>query len=346
MPYDEARMTKYPSIFRGPLGISGCEFLRRWCLVIWHWVLRCAGHAFLLLACACSPARENEVVVYTSQDQVYAEPIFKSFEAEMGIRVKAVFDTESVKTAGLANRLRFERNNPQCDLFWNNEEMHTRFLAKENLFRPPATTQTENWAYLGYRTRRMVINTNALTLAAAPKSLLELTNSTWRGRVVLAYPLFGTTAYQFLALRQFWGDAKWKSWCRALAANGAKVVDGNSMVVKLVAKGEAQIGLTDWDDVASGQEQRFPVSALAISDETLAIPNTVALVRNSPHPKNAERLRAYLLRDDVRQKLHDIGAIEGTDFEGIRAKTLKMDWNSALANFDEASLFLKEVFLR
>ena len=54
----------------------------------------------LTLAIGCGPAtmpvKQNFIVVYTSQDQIYAEKIFKKFTVDTGIKVKAVFDNESV----------------------------------------------------------------------------------------------------------------------------------------------------------------------------------------------------------------------------------------------------------
>src|ERR1051325_339562 len=79
-------------------------------------------------------ARPSEVIAYCAQDQVYAEAIFKDFQKETGIKVRAVFDNEAVKTVGLANRLRAERKHPQCNVFWGNEEMRTRQLAAESVF--------------------------------------------------------------------------------------------------------------------------------------------------------------------------------------------------------------------
>src|SRR5205823_6598006 len=124
-------------------------------------------------------------------------------------------------------------------------ELRTRQLAAQNAFR-----ETNAWAAVGYRSRRIAINTNHLALASAPHSLVELTNEMWRGKAALAYPLFGTTATHFLALRQQWGDAEWQTWCRALAANKPFLLEGNSAAVKHVARGEAWIGLTDADDIA------------------------------------------------------------------------------------------------
>src|SRR5262245_23204005 len=190
----------------------------------------------------------GQIVAYVAQDQVYAEPIFREFEKESGIKVKPVFDSEAVKTVGLANRLLAEKDHPQCDLFWGNEEMRTRQLAAKGLFREP-----DGWAAFGYRSRRLVMNTNRLSAATAPRSLLQLTNETWRGKVALAFPQFGTTGAYFCALRQHWGDVAWESWCRALAANKPLLVDGNSVVVKLVVQGEAWVGMTDSDDIADAQ---------------------------------------------------------------------------------------------
>src|SRR5215831_5667839 len=148
---------------------------------------------------------EYRVVVYCAQDQVYAEPIFREFEQQTGIRVAAVYDNEAAKTVGLANRLIAERHHPQCDVFWGNEEMRTRQLAQQHIFR-----ETNGWAAFGYRSRRIVINTNRLSLAAAPLSLLEFTNSAWHGKFAVAYPQFGTTGTHFHALRQLWGDSLWE----------------------------------------------------------------------------------------------------------------------------------------
>src|SRR5258706_2787199 len=148
-----------------------------------------AGVLLPLLTRLGGGGRAKVVVVYASQDEVYAEPILQEFTRQTGIKVKAVYDSEAVKTVGLANRLLAERARPRCDVFWNNEELRTRQLAAQNLFR-----ETNAWVAIGFRSRGMAINTDRLSLAAAPKSLLELTNESWRGKVALAYPFFGTTS--------------------------------------------------------------------------------------------------------------------------------------------------------
>lgn len=282
------------------------------------------------------------MIVYTSQDEVFAEPIFKDFEAQTGIHVRPVYDSEAVKTVGLVNRLLTEQSNPQCDVFWNNEEFRTRQLAAHDIFR-----LTNGWTHLGFRTRRIVINTNLLSAANAPRTFSDATNSIYRGKVALAYPLFGTTSTHFLALRQLWGDEGWQKWCRALAANKPFLVDGNSVVVKQVARGEAWFGFTDSDDIAGAQREGSPIMALPVTDETLFVPNTVGVIRDCPHPEAAERLFEFLSDAKVSQKLVELRALEAATLDPARAATgLKVDWDKLLHDLDSATEETKQIFLR
>jgi iron(III) transport system substrate-binding protein len=299
------------------------------------------------------------VVIYAAQDQVYAEPILREFEKETGIMVKAVYDSEAVKTVGLANRLLAERSHPQCDVFWGNEEMRTRQLTAQGVFR-----ETNGWAAFGYRSRRIVINTNfvserrsptrldsdtaqqhAGSEIGAPTSLLELTNEIWRGKVALGFPQFGTTATHFHALKQLWGETAWLAWGRALAANKPFIVDGNSVVVKQVGRGEAWIGLTDSDDIFAGQREGLPIAAMPLTEESLLIPNTVAVIHNAPHPGNAQVLFEYLQRREVVEKLVQVKALENAT-DRPDANTMKPDWDVLLRDLETTTKQLNEIFLR
>jgi iron(III) transport system substrate-binding protein len=242
---------------------------------------------------------------------------------------------------GLANRLLAERAHPRCDVFWGNEELRTRQLAAKDVFRAK-----DGWAAFGYRSRRIVINTNRLSVASAPHSLLELTNQTWRGKVALAYPQFGTTATHFHALRQHWGDAVWEGWCRALAVNKPFLVDGNSVVVKTVGRGDAWIGLTDSDDISAGQAEGLPVAALSMSGETLLIPNTVAVVREAPDPEPAQRLYEFLQRPEVVRQLVAAHALEGASAADVSVPTLKVNWEALLRDLETTTAKLNTIFLR
>ncbi|HTL17802.1 MAG TPA: substrate-binding domain-containing protein [Patescibacteria group bacterium] len=286
-------------------------------------------------------AATPRVVAYCAQDQLYAEPIFREFEKQTGTKVLAVYDNEAVKTVGLANRLVAERGHPVCDVFWGNEEMRTRQLAQQNVFR-----ETNGWAAFGYRSRRIVINTNQMTQASGPNSIFELTNATWRGSVALAYPQFGTTATHFHVLRQCWGDSFWQQWCKSLAANKPFLVDGNSEVVKAVARGDVKVGITDSDDIADGQREGLPVAQLPMTPETLLIPNTVAVIRGAPDPKAAQQLFDYLQSPGVLQKLLEAKALEGPATGPPGQQTLRPNWEAVLRDLPVTTAELNRIFMK
>ncbi len=296
----------------------------------------------LLISITEVEARQQpHVVAYCAQDQTYAEPVFVQFEHETGIKVQAVFDNEAVKTVGMANRLIAERAHPVCDVFWGNEEMRTRQLAAQGVFR-----ETNGWASFGYRSRRIVINTNQLANVAPGMSFQELTNARWRGKIALAYPQFGTTATHFHVLRQLWGDDRWGAWCRALAANKPLLVDGNSEVVRAVGRSDAWVGLTDSDDIADGQNEGLPIAALPMSAQTLLIPNTVAVIRGGPDPVEAQRLFSYLQSPAVVDILIRAKALEGTRIESVTTPILHPQWPQVLEEVSHTTAELNQIFLR
>jgi iron(III) transport system substrate-binding protein len=308
-----------------------------------------SGTRFLCAAAVCAvvflsgcvPSARERVILYCAQDQEYAEPILREFTRSTGIEVRALYDSEAVKTVGMANRLLAERSHPQCDVFWSNEEFRTVQLSIQGVFDevPPVSR-------FGYRSRRMVINTNLVNAASVPGSLKELTNAVWKGRVAVSYPLFGSSASHFLALRQRWGHEAWMGWCRALAANKPFLVDGNSVVVKYVGRGEAAIGLTDSDDIAAEQKEGLPVAALPLDEDLLLIPNTVAVIRDGPHPAEARRLAEFLRGKETVARLAAVGAIEGVSSAGVGRESWQPDWVVVARELDVGLAAMKELFLR
>lgn len=78
----------------------------------------------------------KQVIVYTSLDNVFSEPILKMFEEKTGIKVLAVYDSEATKTTGLVNRLIAEKDAPKADVFWNSETGRTIILKDKGVLTP------------------------------------------------------------------------------------------------------------------------------------------------------------------------------------------------------------------
>jgi len=292
---------------------------------------------FNWLQCGGSPA----VTVYCAQDQVFAEPLFRDFERETGYRVRAVFDSEATKTVGLANRLMAEAANPRADLWWGNEEFRTRQLAARGVLET-------NWTAFGRRERVLVVNTNHSHGLPSPLTLAALTNAALRGRMALAWPLFGTTPTHLLALRERRGAPAWEAWCRALAANRPWVLDGNSVVVQVVGGGQAWVGLTDDDDVvAVGLRNGLPVAAVPLPPEDgLVIPNTLARVAGRQDSPAARALRAWLASPPVLARLLEAGALSGTNAPTPAERLPEGTWAAMLSGLEANTAWLQETFVR
>jgi iron(III) transport system substrate-binding protein len=307
------------------------------------WAFAIASIGCFCLLSGCGRPEPSGLTVYASQDQVYAEPLLRRFTERTRIPVQAIYDSEAVKTVGLANRLLAERDRPLADVFWSNEEFRTRQLAAAGVFR-----ETNGWVAFGQRSRQWVIHTQALAQAqisqTVPASLLELTNSRWRGKVAMASPLFGSTATHFCVLRQRWGEEIWKQWCADLSRNELILTEGNSMVVRLVARGQALIGLTDSDDIAAGQREGWPVRGVSLGAEGWRMPNTVGIIRGSRRLAQAQQLMDYLRSAESLAFLEGAAAVEpATSSEAILPT---VNWEALLRDLPATTDLLRSIFLR
>jgi iron(III) transport system substrate-binding protein len=271
----------------------------------------------LVLGCdrRSSPnAPTKEVVLYTSIDQPVARPILDAFTQRTGIKVLIKTDAEASKTAGLVETIRAEKANPQADVFWNNEPFHTINLAEEGLLAPyesPAAKAVapqfkdpkSRWASNGLRLRMIAVSPRGEKVT----TIEQLADPALKGRVAMANPAFGTTSGHVAALFVVWGQNRAEQFLRDLKANDIKLLGGNGEVVKQVAAGNIDAGLTDNDDVDSMLREGGTLKGVPARTKddpgTLALPCTVGLVAGARHDAEAKQLIDYLLSSDVEGRL-------------------------------------------
>jgi iron(III) transport system substrate-binding protein len=264
------------------------------------------------------------VTIYVSTDRVFSEPVLREYEKRTGVRVNPVYDTEETKSTGLANRLIAEKERSQADVFWSNEPVRTLVLKSRGVLAayrspsaegiPPALMDQEGyWTGFSARIRVIAYNTKLVKADEAPRSVFELADPKWRGQVAMADPRFGSTSFHVAALYAMAGDEKMDDFFRRLKANAVRVVDGNSVVRDLVARGEVKVGLTDTDDVNVAIEDKQPIAMVLPDAAGLGVPvmpNMVSLIANAPHPDQGRRLIDYLLSADVERQLAQSEAVQ------------------------------------
>jgi iron(III) transport system substrate-binding protein len=295
------------------------------------WVLRFLGSranwlsalALLVSSLLIGPAAASEVVIYTSVDQEFAEPVLKQFEKQSGIKVKAVFDAEAAKTVGLERRLIAEKARPRADVFWNSEYLRTLRLGAEGVLTPqppiaqsiPAEYRSKDalWIGFGLRARVLIVNTQLVPDSAMPSTLADLADPRWKGKVAIAKPYFGTTSTHFAALYSRWGEAPYTQFLQSLKANQVALLPGNADVRDAVAAGRFALGLTDSDDALGAIEAGKPVRMIFPDqgrEGAFGVFHTVALIKGGPNPQAALRLAEYLASETTESELIRSGAVQ------------------------------------
>jgi iron(III) transport system substrate-binding protein len=322
-----------------------------------------------LAACSTAPPGRS-VVVYVSIDQVYAEPVLREFERRSGIVVRAVFDIEAAKATGLASRIAAEKSRPQADVFWNSEFVQTLRLKRLGVLatsRPrradslPAHLQDRDgvWHASGARFRVILANTNRLSVTDRPRSWEDFASQTYPALdIVVASPLFGTSADQAAALYAAWGPDRARRLYAELKARGVRVVDGNSVVRDLVVQGTAAAGWTDSDDACGAVKKGAPVE-LILPDQnqqgTLLVPGTIAQVAGAPHPTEAMALLEFLLDPSTEQVLIDSGFFQVSVkpggpvhpcLGGAVVKTMAVSLDDIAAQLDASGQDMRSIFGR
>lgn len=333
-----------------------------------------AGFVLLasLLLAVCRPGAGGDhrlVVVYTALDEDFSRPVFELFTRQTGIQVLGKFDTESTKTVGLTQAIFAEAERPRCDVFWNNEIVNTLRLERGGLLigypTPAAATFPKQyrstrgvWHGFAARARVLLVNTDLVAAEDRPDSIMDLADPRWQGRVGIAKPLAGTTASHAACLFAVWGPQQSKEYFRSVKSN-VRVMAGNKQVAQAVARGELAFGLTDTDDAVIELQALWPV-AIVYPDQgpeqlgTLFIPNTVAIIRDAPHPKEAKQLVDFLLSPQVEQMLAEGPSAQiplnwqvktAPRVESPRTvRAMEVDFEAAAAQWDAAATFLRDLF--
>jgi len=324
--------------------------------------------AVVLLA-GCSPASKapEEVVVYSSVDEVFARPIAERFEQKTGIKVRLVPDTEETKSTGLLNRLIAEKQRPQADVFWSGDPVRAALLKSKGVSAAYQSPEAKglpalysdshgHWTGFSARARVLIYNTNLVSKDKKPSSVMDLLDARFRGKSCIANPLFGTTSMHAAALFQVLGDEKAKEFFNGFIANGGTVLSSNGEVRRRVAAGDFAIGITDTDDAHVAVQEGRPV-AIVYPDAggmgTLIIPNAAVLIAGAPHAVQGKRFIDYLLSPETEQALAESDAAQMPVRPGVpvpegmvrleQITPMRVDYMTLASKLDELNNgFLKE----
>ena len=323
-----------------------------------------AGFIPMSFIVGCGQKDSNEVVVYVSEDQVFSEPILKDFEADTGIRVMAVFDTEETKSTGVMNRLIAEKGNPQADVYWANEPIRAIVLKQkgisEKYYSPssdgiPDSFKDPQGYWTGFSARARVLVVNAEE--EAPSSILAYIDEKWKNKGVVANPLFGTTTSWVASLFTIWDEDKAGNFMEKMKQNGTKMSTSNGESTMLVANKEFVFSLVDSDDATNAIRDGKPVHQIYPDQEEgglgcLVLPNAAVLIKGGPNPENGRKFIDYVLSSQTEHKLAFADCAQIPLHEGVETpddvieieelRTMPVDFEVVATKLQRIQPYLKE----
>ncbi|HLC21399.1 MAG TPA: ABC transporter substrate-binding protein, partial [Candidatus Methylomirabilis sp.] len=176
-------------------------------------ILLILGWASAIMLSPSAPASASELVIYSGRKESAIKPVVELFERKTG--AKAVLKIG--KTSGLANEILQERQRPRADIFIATEAGVCEVLAREGALDPYAPAGARSipseyksskgfWTGISGRARVILYNKGLVRNEEVPRSVLDLADAKWKGKVAIAGTLERTTLSWLSALVHVMGE--------------------------------------------------------------------------------------------------------------------------------------------
>ncbi|MEU2613918.1 iron ABC transporter substrate-binding protein [Micromonospora sp. NPDC007271] len=194
---------------------------------------------------------DKRLTVYSGRSEALVKPVLEKFEKASGITVDVRYGT----TSQLAAQLLEEGKRSPADVFFAQDAGALGAVGKAGLFavlpaeqldRVPAAYRDAKgrWVGVSGRSRVLAYNADQVTAAELPKTVFELTDPRWQGKIGVA-PTNGSFQAFVTALRVQHGDAKAREFLTGLKANQPQIREGNVQIVADIDAGTLAVGLVN-----------------------------------------------------------------------------------------------------
>jgi iron(III) transport system substrate-binding protein len=209
----------------------------------------------------------------------------------------------------ILDRLRFERVNPQADVWFGgpatifDRGLHDSLLVP---FRPSWADKIESgrdtaFYYPVYRTPAVIAyNSRAVPRSEAPQDWDEVLAPRWKDQVIIRDPMASGT------MRAIWGlilvrslrstgDTAWgMAWLRRLDGQTKTYTISPALLYEKLARQEGLVSLWDLQDILISQAKGLPLGYVFPRSGTVVIEDAIGLVRGTRHPEAARAFIDYV----------------------------------------------------
>ena len=254
---------------------------------------------------ACTNDNRTPVVLYSphGRDQLtLLERAFERKRPDIDVRWLDMGSQE------ILDRLRFERVNPQADVWFGGPSSIFDRGIQDSLLAP----YRPEWAdrvgaravgpndlyYPVYRTPAVIaFNSRAVSRADAPRDWDEVLEPKWRGKVLIRDPMASGTMRAIWGLilvrsiRQTGDTARGMAWLRRLDGQTKAYTINPALLYEKLARQEGLVSLWDLQDILISAAKGLPLGYVFPRSGTVVIDDAIGVVRGSRHPEAA---RAFI----------------------------------------------------
>lgn len=271
---------------------------------------------------ACSLINPPDLVVYNAQHEELLDEIVPLFEDETGLNV----ELRAGKDLEMANQIVEEGGDSPADVFLTENSPAMTIVDNEGLFAPvpqaaldniPADYRPESGRWTGFLARSTVAmyNTDSMTEADMPESILEFAEPEWAGRVG-----FSPTGADFQAIVSAVlateGEDATREWLAGLKENG-EILQNNLVVMQAADAGDIDAGIAYhyywYRDREEGGSDSDSSALHFFGDEDPGAFLSVSgagILESAEHRDAAEQFVEWLTSPEAQQAMADSYALE------------------------------------
>lgn len=219
-------------------------------------------------ACGGDDDDGDALTVYSGRIEALAGPILDRYQEETGVELEVRYGD----SAELAATILEEGDASPADVFFSQDAGALGALEKEGRLSEldeevlarvdrPFRSATGAWVGVSGRARVIAYDGRELSESDLPRSVLELTDPEWEGRVGWA-PTNASFQAFVTALRLTEGEDRAREWLEGMVDNGTESFDSNTPVRDAIAAGELDAGLINHYYVAQAKAEEgedYPV---------------------------------------------------------------------------------------
>ena len=197
-------------------------------------------------ATSTADSKAGSITLYSGRSEELIAPLLELFASETGIAVNVRYGESSEMAATILE----EGNNTKADVFFSqdagalgavSQEATTYPLPEEVLNLVPAKFRAKDRSWVGVSGRSRVLAYNPELVTDLPKSVFDLADPGWKGRIAIA-PTNASFQSFVTGMRVTQGEEATAEFLAAMKVN-AVLYEKNSQILDAVESGEVAAGL-------------------------------------------------------------------------------------------------------